>query len=66
VTELDVLMKAMEWMKENEPLEYDEARFYFEIGDIEALEEMVAGCPDSVTGRNGVGDSVDEEQYERR
>jgi hypothetical protein len=27
---------------------------------------MVAGCPDSVTGRNGVGDSVDEGQYDRR
>ena len=57
MTEIAVVIKALDWMKKNEPLEYEEALRYFDIGDLAALEEMVAGCPDSVTGRVALGDS---------
>jgi hypothetical protein len=64
---MDVVMRAMEWMKENDPDAYYEALAHFECGNQGDLEEIIAGCPDSVTGRVPAGgDGVDEEQYERR
>lgn len=56
MTDVAVVMKALDWLKANEQPEHDELLAAFERGDVEAIEEIVAGCPDRVTGRE-VGDS---------
>ena len=54
-----LVMRALDWMKENDPTSYDEALEAFRSGDVETLEELVAGVPDSASGRD-VGGSLDD------
>lgn len=58
MTDLAVVMKALDWMKANDELAYDEALEAFESGDVETLEELVAGVPDSESGRVPPGDDT--------
>lgn len=52
MTDIAALFRALEWLAENDPAAHQELQDAVRNGtDAELVEEIIAGVPDSVTGR---------------
>ena len=64
MSDLAVIKRALKWLERNDLENFYNLKEALANMDVESAEELVAGVPDSESGRVPAGgDSVDDEQY---